>query len=90
MNPIEFEQQTDVFGKDQAEYNPLPSHVSPGGIVTSCWRLNDVELAEVKRTGVVWVSQLTFCTPLQPIILQAFMPFIRAEAANDGQVASHE
>jgi len=77
MQPIYFEEQTETYGDQQPEYNPLPAHVTESGIVTSCWELNEIELAEVRRTGVIWVSQLTFNQLLQPLLLQVFSPFVK-------------
>lgn len=71
MKPIEFPEQNVVVAKDQPEYIPLPAYVSPGPTagVTSCWELSPEDLAEVQRTGRVFVTQLTFGGPLQPVRL---------------------
>jgi hypothetical protein len=58
------------------EYHPLPAHVDREvGSVTSCWKLKPAELAEIQRTGVLWISQLNFGEPLQPILPMVFNPF---------------
>lgn len=71
MKPIEFPEQNVVFAKDQPEYNPLPAHRTDDreSAVTSCWELSDEDLAEIARTRRIYVTQLTFRHPLQPIRL---------------------
>lgn len=64
--PVAFPQQTVVFAKDQPEYQPLPAHVSPHGVVTSCWELTDAELAKLRKTKRLWLQALTFGDALQP------------------------
>ena len=39
----------------ETDVNPLPVRRLEGCLV-SCWRLTAEELAEVQRTGVVWLS----------------------------------
>lgn len=88
MRAIEFEGHNVVFAKDQAEYEPLPVHIDrkdPNGTATSCWQLSDDELAEVARTGRIFVSQFTFQRALQPIKLSTtFTPPTRPENAEKG------
>jgi len=75
MKPIDFEGSNIVFGKDQPEYLPLPARILPEqGEVVTCWEVPDEDLAEIIRTGRIWLSQLTFGHPLQPLRLQAFKP----------------
>lgn len=66
MTPIEFNEQTVVFAKDQPEYLPLPAHVDGQGIVTSCWRLGLRERLRLLFTGRLWLQQMAFGQPLQP------------------------
>lgn len=78
MKPVKFEESNTVFGKDQPEYMPLPALVKPfiigkgddaavypKGIVVSCWELSEEELAEVAKTGRIYLSVLTFGQPIQ-------------------------
>lgn len=67
MKPVEFEGQNVVYAKDQPEYNPLPAHRDSDGTVTTCWELTPEELEEVYKTGKIWLSQMTFNRPLQPV-----------------------
>lgn len=72
--PIDFPGANVVIAKDQPEYLPLPALVAGDGTVVSCWRLTPEELAEVQRTGCVYVGQLTFGEPLQPQWVAAALP----------------
>ena len=75
--PIEFEGQNHVWKKSGADVDDLPCfrdevcHVN-----ISCWRLNEVELAEVARTGTVW---LYVWGPHPPVSVGGEYPFIREE-----------
>lgn len=70
MQPIEFPGSNVVFGKDQPEYKPLPALViqdSLGSVIT-CWELTDEEIEELTRTKRLYLKQLTFGNPLQPLL----------------------
>jgi len=69
MKPVEFPEQNVVYAKDQPEYEPLPAHRTDDreSAVTSCWEISDEDLAEIIATRRIYVTQLTFRHPLQPI-----------------------
>lgn len=67
--PIEFKGHNVVFGANQKEYTPLPALRTPDGTVYTCWKFTEEELEEIKRTGTVYVSLMTFNAPLQPIMI---------------------
>lgn len=69
MKPIEFKGQNVVFGADQPEYQPLPALRLHDGQVITCWELTDEELAEVIKNKCIYLQQMTFNTPLQPVYL---------------------
>ena len=74
MKPIAFPEQNIIFGKDQPPYIPLPAFRPEGddkGPAITCWELSEEELKKVAETGKIWVSQLTFNGPLQPIFITA-------------------
>ena len=73
MKPIEFEGQNVVFAKDQPEYNPLPAfrNNSPEGEVVTKWELSEEDLEAINETGCIWLQQMTFNNPLQPILLSS-------------------
>lgn len=76
--PISFPQQNTIFGKGQEEYQPLPAFRSehPHGHVVTCWELDEQELAEVARTGRIYLTQMTFKQALQPVRIDAECPLV--------------
>lgn len=70
MQPIEFPGSNVVFGKDQPEYRPLPALVLQDSFrsVITCWELTDEEIEELTRTKRLYLKQLTFGNPLQPLL----------------------
>lgn len=68
MTPVAFPEATIVMGSDQPEYLPLPTHISsdPTSTVTSCWDLNDLDVASIIKHRKIWLQQLTFGNALQP------------------------
>lgn len=71
MKPIEFKGQNVVFAKDQPEYLPLPALRMPDGEVITCWQISDDEMERIRQNGCIYLSQLTFNGPLQPIMPMA-------------------
>lgn len=67
MSPTEFKGVNVVYAKDQPEYLPLPVMKLEDGTVISCWELTDEDLKMINETKRVYVSQLTFNQPLQPL-----------------------
>lgn len=78
MEAIEFPEQTLVLAKDQPEYTPLPVHISDDNTkaMTCCMKLSPEELEEMNRTGVLWLTQLTFGQHFHPIRMSTINPFI--------------
>lgn len=70
MKPVEFKGQNVIFAKDQPEYNPLPALKMPDGEVITCWELSDEEMMDIVTTKRIYLSQLTFNQPLQPVMLK--------------------
>lgn len=80
MTPTTFSEANITFAKDQPEYLPLPAHyepTDPQGTVTSCWRLSWRERLSVLFRGRMYLSILTFHTPLQPQLPSTTPPFHR-------------
>lgn len=67
MSPIKFKECNCIYAKDQPEYLPLPVLKTEDGQVTSCWKLSFIEKLKVLLTGKIFVTQLTFNQPLQPL-----------------------
>ena len=69
MNPIKFPEHNATFGEGQPQYKPLPVHITPEGQVISCWQRSEEDKARIAETGQIWLSQLTFNRPLQPVFM---------------------
>jgi hypothetical protein len=71
MKPVVFPEHNCVYAKDQPEYLPLPVLKIPAaeGECISCWKLSWRERFTAFFQGRVWLSQLTFNLPLQPVRL---------------------
>lgn len=67
-----------TFAKDQPGYNPLPAFRAEGreGAVITRWRLSDEERKFIADGGDIWLTQLTFNNPLQPVKLTAECPVV--------------
>lgn len=78
MKPKNFDEADIVFGANQPEYIPLPAKRGErlkDGEIHTCWELSPEELEEIQKTGVIWLSILTFGNPLQPVSLSTERPF---------------
>ena len=67
-----------VYAKDQPEYQPLPVFRFDDGTVLTRWRLTFWERLRVLWTGNVYLWQLTFNRPLQPVMLEASKPALES------------
>lgn len=56
-----------VYAKNQPEYIPLPV-IAHGHSVTSRWKLTFWERIQVLAVGSIFISQMNFGQPLQPIL----------------------
>lgn len=73
MKAVEFDEQSHKIAEDQPEYETLPALIDvEQGVVISCWQLSEAELQEINKTGLIWVSQMNFNEPLQPISITVF------------------
>lgn len=71
MKPLNFDGANVVFGANQPEYQPLPAHINEYGDVLTCWELSDEDIKAITENRCIWVGQLTFNQPLQPILVSA-------------------
>lgn len=67
MKPIEFKEMNIIIAKDQPEYLPLPALIDLRGKVISCWKVTLKERIILLFTGKLFLSQLAFNQPLQPL-----------------------
>ncbi len=64
-----------TWAEKQPEYNPLPAITYRGNPqipVTSRWRFSEQERKAIAEGADLYLTQLTFGGPLQPICLQVF------------------
>lgn len=81
MNPIEFKEQNLLLGAgDNPNTDDMPVAVSTQEFTgdsilhsVSCWQLSPEELAEIQRTGVLWLSTMGWPPP--PIVCMSHNPF---------------
>lgn len=70
MKPVKFKDQNIVMGENQSDYIPLPAHRSDDGVVTSCWELDEDELAAIQVSKRILLKQHAFNqSALQPVQL---------------------
>lgn len=73
MSPVEFPQQNVILAKDQPEYNPLSAFFDGRAMVTA-WQMDEDERKEFLRTGRIYLVQLTFGQPFQPVSMHIDCP----------------
>lgn len=83
MKPIKFKEANVTFAENQPEYLPLPAFRSADGLVITCWRLSWMERIKLLMTGRLWLLNLTFNQPLQPVMLQVKYPFETVKEGGD-------
>ncbi len=71
MKPVSFEGCNVVYAKDQPEYLPLPVRKTKDseGMATSCWSASFRERLSILVHGRVYLHQMTFNQPLQPVMI---------------------
>lgn len=76
MKPVKTRHTNVEFGKEQDEYGTLPAYRDPQGQVVTCWELTDEEIEQVIGSKKIYLRQLTFNQPLQPVSLHAENPVL--------------
>ena len=82
MTPVEFPQQNVVLGKNQPEYLPLPAFFDQEGTMVTAWEMTEEERNEFLRTGRIYLTQLTFGKPFQPVRLDIHCPITDVQNAS--------
>src|SRR5262249_5273129 len=72
-----------VYAKHQPEYQPLPVYLQRDGAVLSRWHCTWRERLRILITGDVYLWQLTFNGPLQPVSVEAEKPLVKRTAFRD-------
>lgn len=78
MKSVEFPQVNLPLGKDQPQYETLFVHHDKERVeqpMTSCFELNDEEIAEIIATRRIWHEQWTFGNAFQPIRMSTQNPY---------------
>lgn len=81
MTPVQFPQANIVLAKDQPEYNPLPAFFDMQGTMVTAWQMDEDERKEFLRTGRIYLTQLTFGKPFQPVRLSIDCPITSEQNA---------
>lgn len=81
IEAVQFSEHSQVIGANQSQYRPLYAHRTRGreSIVTTCWAPSFVQRLKILFFGRIWVQQMTFQKPLQPILMLDGMPEVRRE-----------
>lgn len=79
MKPIDFPEANTTFAANQPQYIPLPAYTDDEGRAISCWELTPEERQKIAETGILWLHQLTFGEPLQPILPTVDYPFVQEQ-----------
>jgi len=73
--PIEFAEANATFkGDGTKRLKDLRCHID-GNVTISCWKLSPEEIAEIVKTGVVWLGQMNYGKQLQPQAVWGDSPF---------------
>lgn len=68
MKSVEFPEVNVRIAEDQPEYATLPAFYNRDEkSMTFCFELDNEELEQVGKTGKIYIKQLTFNQPMQPI-----------------------
>lgn len=77
MTATEFPEVNLRIGEGQEEYQTLPVHLdkkNEQSPVTMCFELDAEELKQVKETGKIWITVVTFNKPFSPIGMSCLKP----------------
>jgi hypothetical protein len=74
--PVQFPEANATLAMGQDQYEPMAVYKfrDAEGRIACCFRLSDLEIAEIMRTRTLWIQQLTFDRAFQPIALSTARP----------------
>jgi len=78
MKAVPFEGHNTILAKDQPQYQQLPvlhEKDREGQPMTACFQLEQHEIDQLNKTGLLWSTQWTFGQPFQPISMSTACPF---------------
>ena len=68
MDTIEFPESNIAIAENQPEYNTVHAlHDGVEGSIIMCFKLSEDERNRMYATGEIWIKQLTFNQPMQPL-----------------------
>lgn len=88
MKAIEFPGVNVRIAEKQEEYETLPAYVDQSQKSTPvlmCFKLDEDEMEQVKESGQIWLTILTFGGPLQPIGMKCLKPEFTQETIEEGE-----
>jgi hypothetical protein len=70
MDPVKFKGHNLVLAENQEEYRPLPvcHELTGNGAMVCCWKLSFWERVKLLFKGKIFIRQLTFNMPFQPML----------------------
>lgn len=77
MKAIKFKEVNLQIAENQEEYETLPAKIDiedPAAPTTMCIELNQAEINQVVKTGMIWLTVLTFMRNFQPIKMSLLKP----------------
>lgn len=70
MKPIEFPEQNIIAKSNDENVKPLPIYFSEESMsAVSCWEVTDEDIERMKSTHKIYLSQMTFGGPIQPVYI---------------------
>lgn len=77
-----YDEKNKVFGLTQAEFTPMPAHLSPYGDVVVKFQLTPREKKEVLKTREIFIERTTNGDRMQPIVDSVLQPVIYEDGKN--------
>jgi len=78
MKSKRFDEVNIEVAKNQPQYETIFANIDysqPMTLpVTACFELTEAEIEDIKRDGVLWLTQLTFGRNYMPILLSTIKP----------------
>lgn len=75
LEPEEFPQVNVHIAENQEEFLTLPAHVTEDARVVCCFHVTPEQMADMARTGQLWIQIFTQNGTIQPFSLHTGSPF---------------
>jgi len=80
---VEFAEQNATFRGDGKTIGDMPCYTDEV-MTISCWELSEEDLANIVKTGKIFVAQMNYNEPLQPQAIWFENPFFPVENQEAG------